>query len=82
MSQAVDADEQFMSGQMYAKGRGVDKDKKVAEEWFWKAANQGHATAALALEKCINREKAYLERKEQELIDEIEAFAKKLTEED
>ncbi len=78
----VDADAQFMVGQMYAKGRGVEKDKKVAEEWYWIAANQGHAAAALELEKGINRGKAYLERKEQELIDEIEEFTKKLLEED
>ena len=81
VSQVVDADAQFMIGQMYAKGRGVEKDKKVAEEWYWKAANQGHAAAALELEKGINREKAYLKRKEQELIDEIEDFTKKLLEE-
>ena len=42
----------------------------------------GHAAAALELEKGINREKAYWERKEQELIDEIGEFAKKLLEED
>lgn len=77
-----DADAQFMIGQMYAKGKGVKKDKKKAEEWYWKAANQGHAVAALELEKGINREKAYWERKEQELIDEIEEFTNKLLEED
>lgn len=77
-----DADAQFMIGQMYAKGKGVKKDKKKAEEWYWKAANQGHAAAALELEKGINREKACLRRKEQELIDEIEEFTKKLLEED
>ena len=78
----VDADAQFMIGQMYAKGRGVEKDKKVAEEWYWKAANQGHPAAALELERGINREKARLKRKEQEIIDEIEEFAKKLLEEE
>ena len=77
-----DADAQFMIGQMYAKGKGVKKNKKKAEEWYWKAANKGHAAAALELEKGINRETAYLKRKEQELIDELEAFAKKLLEED
>ena len=82
VSQVADADAQFMIGQMYAKGRGVEKDKKVAEEWYWKAANQGHAAAALELEKGINRKKAYLKRKEQEIIDEIEEFTKKLLEED
>ena len=78
----VDADAQFMIGQMYAKGRGVKKDKKIAEEWYWKAANQGHPAAALELEKDINRETARLRRKEQELIDEIEEFTNKLLEED
>lgn len=78
----VDADAQFMIGQMYAKGRGVEKNKKIAEEWYWKAANQGHAAAALELEKGINRAKAYWKRKEQELIDEVEEFANKLLEED
>ena len=78
----VDADAQFMIGQMYAKGRGVEKNKKIAEKWYWKAANQGHAAAALELEKGINRAKAYWKRKEQELIDEVEEFANKLLEED
>ena len=77
-----DADAQFMLGQMYAKGKGVKKDRKKAEEWYWKAANHGHAAAALELEKGINREMACLKRKEQELIDEIEEFTRKLLEED
>jgi len=77
-----DAEAQFIIGQMYAKGRGVEKNKKIAEEWYWKAANQGHAGAALELEKGIKREKARLRRKEKELVDEVEAFAKKLLEED
>lgn len=51
----VDADAQFMIGQMYAKGRGVEKNKEIAEEWYWKAVNHGHAAAALELEKGINR---------------------------
>ena len=77
-----DAEAQFMIGQMYAKGKGVKKDKKKAEEWYWKAASQGYAAAALELEKGINREMAYWKRKEQELIDEIEEFTRKLLEED
>ena len=77
-----DAEAQFIIGQMYAKGRGVEKNKKIAEEWYWKAANQGHASAALELEKGIKREKARLRRKEKEIVDEVEAFAKKLLEED
>lgn len=77
----ADADAQFMIGQMYAKGKGVKKDRKKAEEWYWKSASQGHAAAALELEKCVNRERAYWERKEQELIAEIKEFTKKLLEE-
>ncbi len=41
----------------------------------------GHAAAALELEKGINRETDKLKRKEQELIDEVAEFAKKLLEE-
>lgn len=77
-----DADAQFMTGQMYAKGKGVKKNKKKAEEWYWKAAKRGHSAAALELEKGINRETAYLKRKEQELIGEVEALVRKLLEED
>ena len=77
-----DAEAQFIIGQMYAKGNGVEKNKKIAKEWYWKAANQGHAGAAIELEKCIKREKARLKRKEKELVDEAEAFAKKLLEEE
>lgn len=77
-----DADAQFMIGQMYAKGKGVKKDEKKAEEWYWKAANQGLAAAALELEKIIDRETARLKRKQQELIDEIEEIGRKLLEED
>ena len=60
----------------------MEKNKKIAKEWYWKAASQGHAGAAIELEKCIKREKASLKRKEKELVDEAEAFAKKLLEED
>ena len=77
-----DADAQYMIGQMYANGKGVAKDRKFADQWYWKAAKQGHPAAAIELEKGIDREEAYLKRKEQELIDEIEAFTKKLLEED
>lgn len=47
----VDADAEFMIGQMYAKGSGVETDQKVAEEWYRKAAKRGHPAAALELEK-------------------------------
>ena len=77
-----DADAQFMIGQMYAKGKGVAKDKKAADQWYWKAAQQGHARAALEAEKSLNREREKLESQEQELIDEIEEFTRKLLEED
>ena len=77
-----DADAQYMIGQMYARGKGVDKDRKLADQWYWKAAQQGHASAALEAEKSLNREKKNLERQEQELIDEIEEFTRKLLEED
>ena len=82
VSQVVDADAEFMIGQMYAKGIGVEKDKKVAEEWYWKAANKGHSAAALALENCSNRKNAYFKRKAQELIDEREELTRNLPEED
>ncbi len=75
-----DADAQFMIGQMYAKGKGVAKDKKAADQWYWKAAQQGHAGAAREAEKSLDREKADLERQEQELIDELEEFTRKLLE--
>ena len=77
-----DADAQYMIVQMYANGKGVAKDRKLADQWYWKAAQQGHASAALEAEKSLNREKKNLERQEQELIDEIEEFTRKLLEED
>ena len=77
-----DADAQFMIGQMYAKGNGVTKDQNAADEWFWKAAQQGHADAAREAEKSLNHKMAELERKEQAIIDEIEEFTRKLLEED
>ena len=60
----------------------TETQKKKAEEWYWKAAKRGHSAAALELEKGINRETAYLKRKEQELIGEVEALVRKLLEED
>lgn len=77
-----DADAQFMIGQMYAKGKGVTKNRKAADEWFWKATQQGHAGAALESEKSLNRAKAALKRQEQEILDEIEEFTRRLLEED
>ena len=58
------------------------KDKKAANQWYWKAAQQGHAGAAREAEKSLDRQKADLERQEQEIISEIEEFTRKLLEED
>ena len=41
-----DADAQFNLGQAYKLGRGVPMDLAKAEEWFRKAADQGHVQAA------------------------------------
>lgn len=50
---AGDADAQFNLGQAYKLGRGVPLDPGLAEQWFGKAAAQGHSQAevnyALAL---------------------------------
>jgi TPR repeat protein len=43
---AGDADAQFNLGQAYRLGRGVETDFKLAEGWYAKAAQQGHAQAA------------------------------------
>jgi uncharacterized protein len=40
-----DADAQFNMGQAYRLGRGVPSDMKIAQSWFQKAAQQGHAEA-------------------------------------
>jgi uncharacterized protein len=42
---AGDADAQFNLGQAYKLGRGVPVDLKLAEEWYRKAAGQGHLQA-------------------------------------
>jgi len=36
---------QFNLGTMYENGEGVAKDKKTAERWYRKAAEQGYAQA-------------------------------------
>jgi hypothetical protein len=41
-----DADAQFNMGQAAKLGRGMPKDMAKAEDWFHKAARQGHARAA------------------------------------
>lgn len=43
---AGDADAQFNMGQAYKLGRGVPVDLPMAEEWYRKAAQQGHPQAA------------------------------------
>src|SRR6185312_6250684 len=43
---------QYMLGECYFKGKGVDKDAKQAVEWFRKAAEQGHAEAQYSLGYC------------------------------
>lgn len=40
-----DADAQFNMGQAYKLGRGVPPDLKVAEDWYRRAAQQGHLQA-------------------------------------
>jgi uncharacterized protein len=42
---AGDADAQFNLAQAYKLGRGVTADLKIAEDWYRKAAAQGHARA-------------------------------------
>ncbi len=42
---AGDADAQFNMGQAYKLGRGVPIDLKLAQEWYAKAAAQGHVQA-------------------------------------
>jgi len=41
-----DADSQFMIGEMYQNGEGVEKDLKSAAEWLMKAASQAMKTRA------------------------------------
>lgn len=40
-----DADAQFNLGQAYKLGRGVPADGKLAQDWYLKAAQQGHSQA-------------------------------------
>lgn len=65
---AGDADAQFNMGQAYKLGRGVEADPKIAEDWYRRAALQGHIQAednfGLILFQNGNRQKAlpYLEK--------------------
>lgn len=40
-----DAKAQFMLGECYYYGKGVNEDKDKAMEWYTKAADQGHSGA-------------------------------------
>lgn len=59
---AGDADAQFNLGQAYKLGRGVPTDQAMAEEWYRKAALQGHPQAeenyGLALFEAGKRDQA------------------------
>lgn len=44
-AQAGDAEAQYNLAQAYQVGRGVSVDLKLAQEWYLKAANQGHQDA-------------------------------------
>ena len=44
-----DKDNQYMVGQIYLNGWGIDKSGRQAASWFKRAATQGHADAALSL---------------------------------
>lgn len=51
-AEAGNADAQFTLGIRYQVGDGVERDRKVAAEWFQKAANQDHARAQYELAQC------------------------------
>ena len=51
-AEAGNADAQFTLGIRYKVGDGVERDRKVAAEWFQKAANQDHARAQYELAQC------------------------------
>ena len=48
-AEAGEADAMYVLGQMYASGRGVTKDEKLATEYFAKAAELGNAAAQQSL---------------------------------
>lgn len=77
-----DADALFMVGQILDMGKGVGKDRKASEDWYWRAAQLGHAGAVIEVEKSANRKKASWKRQEQKFIDEVEEFTKRLLSED
>lgn len=44
-----DASAQYILGNMYAYGQGIEKDAKEAVKWYTKAAKQGHSEAQIQL---------------------------------
>lgn len=56
---------QYRVGRCYAKGRGVEKDKKAAFQWYAKSAKQDYAKAQYALGKCYLKGKGTLADKKQ-----------------
>jgi phage gp29-like protein len=48
-AEAGDSEAQFELGYIYANGRNVPKDEKLAVEWYRKAADQGHIPAQVNL---------------------------------
>jgi len=44
-----DADAQYNIGYAYSRGQGVPKDTRIAQSWFEKAAQQGHAPSQIML---------------------------------
>lgn len=73
-----DADALFFLGEMYASGKGVAKDEVSAMVWYGKAAKQGHNEAIQKYGQSIDDAKAAVQRREDEIIAEIEAFTEKL----
>jgi hypothetical protein len=49
LAEAGNAKAQFISGKMFAEGRGIAKDETKGANWFRKAAEQGHAGGQVAL---------------------------------
>ncbi len=50
LAQKGDPQAQYAVAYLYYNGLGVDKDFKLAESWFQKAADQGNAKAQKALD--------------------------------
>lgn len=51
LAQQGNAPAQFNVGAFYLNGQGIQKDEKLAEEWFEKSAAQGNARALQVLQK-------------------------------